>query len=178
MVYSDYVKLRILHYYYEGFTAYTIAKCLQKFDGIEVSIFGVSKFVKHFQETGSIARKPGTGRLSKITLDVKELVEEQMQRDDETTATQLHSFLLSKGINISLRTILRCRKSLGWTFRGSSYCQLIREVNKKKRLDWVLQHQHDNFEDVIWTDESSIQLENHRRYCCRKEGQRPKPKPR
>lgn len=178
MVYSDYVKLRILHYHFKGFTAYTITKCLQKYDGIEVSVFGVSKFVKHFKETGCIARKPGSGRLSKITSDVKRLVEEQMQLDDETTATQLHSFLLRKGINISLKTILRCRKSLGWTFRGSSYCQLIREENKKKRLDWVLKHQHDDFNNVIWTDESSIQLENHRRFCCRKEGQRPKPKPR
>ena len=53
---------------------------------------------------------------------------------------------------------------------------MIRDANKEKRLQWVLQHQHDNFDDVIWTDESSIQLENHRRFCCRKEGQRPKPK--
>ena len=141
-------------------------------------MFGVSKFVKHYKETGSIARKPGSGRLSKVTGRVKELVEEQMQRDDETTATQLHSFLISKGISISLKTILRCRKSLGWTFRGSSYCQLIRDANKVKRLDWVLKYQDETFDDVIWTDESSIQLENHRQFCCRKEGQRPKPKPR
>ena len=178
MVYSDYVKLRILHYHFKGFTAYTIVKCLMKYDDIKVSIVGVWKFLKHYKETGSIARKPGSGRLSKVTSSVKELVEELMQNDDETTATQIHTFLLSKGINISLKTILRCRKSLGWTFRGSSYCQLIREENKAKRLAWVLVNQHDDFEDVIWTDESSIQLENHRRFCCRKEGQRPKPKPR
>ena len=138
MVFSDYVKLRILHYYLKGYTAYTVAKCLQKEDGIKVSVFGVSKFLKHYQETGSIVRKPGFGRLSKVTSRVKELVEEQMERDDETTATQLYTFLVSKGIDISLKTILRCRKSLGWTFRGSAYCQLIREANKKKRLEWVL----------------------------------------
>ena len=178
MAYSEYVKLRILHYHFKGFIAYTVAKCLRKYDGIDFSVFGVSKFIKHYKETGSIARKPGSGRLSKVTSRVKELVEEQMQLDDEMTATQLHSFLVAKGINISLKTILRCRKSLGWTFRGSSYCQHIREANKDKRLQWVLQNQDDHFDDVIWTDESSIQLENHRRFCCRKEGQRPKPKPR
>ena len=37
---------------------------------------------------------------------------------------------------------------------------------------------HENFEDVIWTDEASIQLDSHKRYCCRKEGERPRPKPR
>ena len=141
-------------------------------------LFLVSKFFKHYKETGSIARKSGSGRLSKVTSRENELVEEEMQRDDETTATQLHAFLVSKGITISLKTILRCRKSLGWTFHDSAYYQLIREVNKKNRLEWVLQHREDDFEDVMWTDESSIQLENHRRFCCRKEGQRPKPKPR
>ena len=29
-------------------------------------------------------------------------------------------------------TILRNRRSLGWTFRGSAYCQMIRDVNKTK----------------------------------------------
>lgn len=37
---------------------------------------------------------------------------------------------------------------------------------------------HDNFEDVIWTDETTVQLETHRRRCYRKEGEKPQPKPR
>ena len=57
-----------------------------------------------------------------------------MRLDDETTAIQLHQLLISRGYNISKRTVLRCRTSLGWTFRGSAYCQLIREANKAKRL--------------------------------------------
>ena len=143
-----------------------------------MSRFGVAKFLKHYKENGSITRKPGSGRPSKITMEIKQIVEEQMKKDDETTAYQLHSLLVAKGYNISLNTILRCRTSLGWTFRGSAYCQLIREVNKQKRLAWALQYQDDSFENVIWTDESTIQLENHRRYCCRKKGESAKPKPR
>ena len=44
-------------------------------------------------------------------------------------ATELHALLRGNGFPLSLRTVLRCRSSLGWTFRGSSYCQLIREAN-------------------------------------------------
>ena len=36
----------------------------------------------------------------------------------------------------------------------------------------------DKFQDVIWSDESSVQLETHRRRCCRQKGQPPKSKPR
>ena len=67
---------------------------------------------------------------------------------------------------------------MGWTFRGSAYCQLIREANKQKRLEWALKHYTDDFENVIFSDESSIQIETHRLRCYRKKGERPRPKPR
>ena len=111
-------------------------------------------------------------------MQVKELVEEQMQKNDETTAYQLHHLLVENRIEISLKMVLRCRTTLGWTFRGSAYCQLIREANKVKRLQWSEQHKDDNFDGVIWMDEATVQLETHRRFCCRKIGQAPKPKPR
>ena len=101
-----------------------------------------------------------------------------MRLDDESTATQLHELLVHNGISMSFRTVLRCREQLGWTFRGSAYCQLIREANKQKRLDWALQYQRDRFENVIFSDEASIQIETHRLRCYRKKGEKPKPKPR
>ena len=101
-----------------------------------------------------------------------------MRNDDETTAVQLHNILIRHGINLSLRSILRSREQLGWTFRGSAYCQLIRDANKQKRLDWAQRNLSDRFEDVIWSDEASVQLETHQRHCYRKVGERPTPKPR
>ena len=177
MVYSDYVKQRILYHYLKGHKAPTIAKLLQEED-LKASRVGIAKFLKHYEDSGAIARKPGSGRPTKVTADIKRIVEEQMQKDDETTAHQLHHLLVSKGYNISLRTILRCRTALGWTFRGSAYCQMIREVNKTKRLQWALENEGLEFDDVVWTDECTVQLESHRRVCCRKIGQRPRNKPR
>lgn len=177
MVYTSYVKIRILYYHFQGLKPYTIARVLEE-EGVKVSWFGVHKFIQHYDECGSIDRKAGSGWPSKITTQVKGLVDQQMEKDDETTAYQLHHMLIENGIQIFFRTILRCCSSLGWTFRGSAYCQLIREQNKGKRLEWCQRNKDDAFEDVIWTDESTIQLENHRRFCCRKIGQAPKPKPR
>ncbi len=63
-------------------------------------------------------------------------------------------------------------------FSGScSYCQMIRAANKVKRLDWVTEYIHEaetGFRDVIWTDECTVQLESHRRFCCRKIGELPR----
>ncbi len=130
MVYSRYTKQRILHLHlYQHQRPPTISKILEK-EGIKVSRRGTLKLLSRYYRYGTIARKPGSGRPSLVTAEVKNIVEAQMQKDDETTAYQLHSLLNSLGYPLSLRTILQCRTALGWTFRGSSYCQLIRDVNK------------------------------------------------
>ena len=51
-----------------------------------MSQFGVTKFLKHYEEMGTISRKPGSGRPSKVMDEIKLLIDEQMKKDDETTA--------------------------------------------------------------------------------------------
>ena len=68
---------------------------------------------------------------------VQQIIETAMQEDDETTATQLQTKLADHGIYISLATILRNRRLLGWVYRGSAYFQLIHIVNKQKSLEWA-----------------------------------------
>ena len=84
----------------------------------------------------------GSGRPTKITRDVLSIVEAQMQADDETTAVQLQKLLVhvDNGHPLSLKTILASHEKLGWTFRGSTYCHLIRHQNKLKRLQWAKDH--------------------------------------
>ena len=63
----------------QGLKPYSIAKTL-KTEGIQVSQFGVHvhKFIIMYTETGSIDRRPGSGRISKVASHVKMLVEEQI----------------------------------------------------------------------------------------------------
>ena len=61
--------------------------------------------------------------------------------------------LLEEGITVSLRTILTI---LGWTFRGSAYCQLVHKENTEKRLWWTHSHTTETFDDVIFTVQLKI----------------------
>ena len=177
MVYSEYTKLRIIQFYKKGLKAYSIAIKLEA-EGLSVSRRGIAKLLDRYKERGTTDRKRGSGRPSSLSESTRQLIEEQMRADDETTAIQLYRLLRDKQIDVSLSTILRGRKALGWTFRGSAYCQLIRDANKVKRLDWAKKHMEDNFHSVVWTDECSIQMESHRRHSCRKIGEPPRNKPR
>ena len=55
MVFNRYIRQRILHHYFEGHKAPTIAKLLQE-EGLEASCVGISQFLIKFRETGSIGR--------------------------------------------------------------------------------------------------------------------------
>ena len=136
MVYSVYKKQRILYLHSQVYRPPTIKQMLDK-EKLKCSRVGIHKFLKIYFATRSISRRAGSGRPSKVTGEIKQLVEQQMRIDDETTAYQLHRMLTDRGYSILLRTILRCRTMLGWTSRGSAYCQLIQEANKQKRFQWV-----------------------------------------
>ena len=86
-------KQRILNYRSQGLKAPTIVKVLREEEQLSCTRVGVAKFLKKFEETGSLARRSGSGRPSKITGEIKEIVEQQVQHDDETTAVQLHRLL-------------------------------------------------------------------------------------
>ena len=142
MPYSDYLKTRALFF--------SLAWCFTRNGSEEIERGGaacerqgLAKFFRCYDETSSTARRPGSGRRSKLTPDVMQIVEEQMQRDDETTAVQLMPLLAARHRPLSLSTILRCRQKLGWTFRGSAYCQLIRAANKAKRLEFAREFLHE-----------------------------------
>ena len=81
----------------------TIAKILLHEEGIVVTRVGVHDFIRWVEERG---RAPGSGRPSKVVAAVKAIVDRQMQDDNETTSTQIHTMLCARGYDLSfLRTI-------------------------------------------------------------------------
>ena len=53
----------------------------------------------------------GSGQPSKITLHVKAIVQQQMLRDDETTAYHIHRLLQEKRFDVSIWTIFAAAKN-------------------------------------------------------------------
>ena len=50
---------------------------------------------------------------------------------------------------------------------------MIRDANKVKRLKWAQESKDMDFDDVIYTNESTVQIETHHWTCCYKRGQKP-----
>ena len=84
---------------------------------MQVSKQIVCYFLKWYAVCWTNDRKPGSGCPSKITLAIKQIIEDAMCRDDETTATQIQTILAAHNVYISLATIIRARHQMGWIYR-------------------------------------------------------------
>ena len=120
MSYSDYKKQRIIHWYTKGLKAPSIRNKLVG-EGLPATRQGIHKFIRKLEETGTVARKQGSGRPSKVAGEVERFIEDAMNKDDETTVKQLQKLLQNEGYHLSRTTILCCRKNLGWSTRGAAY---------------------------------------------------------
>ena len=67
--------------------------------------------------------------------DAKKIIEEQMVKNDKMTGVELQKLLAKSDIQTASLTALRWQTQLGWTSKGTSYCQMIREANEEKRLE-------------------------------------------
>ena len=173
---SMYARERIRQLFLQGATIPQVMEVLSN-EGIEACRQTVWRLKRHIHVHGAVTPLSRSGRPTILTNEVLETIEFLMQRDDETTAKELVILLSGMGVTISRSCVLKGRQQLGWTSRGAAYCQLIREPNKEKRVQWARECLGDGFENVIWSDETTVQLETHRRFCCRKRGQKPKSKP-
>ena len=104
--YNDYTCQRIVSLYEEGFKAPTMTKMLGM-ENIRVTKQGVCYLLKKYNATNSIARRKGSGRKTKITEEMKKLIDERMTDDDETTIKELQKMLKEEGQKIGTTSILK-----------------------------------------------------------------------
>lgn len=81
-------------------------------------------------------------------------------------------------MQFSCQKVKRLRLKLGWVQTGTKYCQLIREPNRLKRLEFAEQCLKDNeqFDNVSFTDECSVLMENHSEITFHRKWEQPKVK--
>ena len=150
-----------------------------KSEGLSVSFSSVTRIIKKLHITGSVKNLPRSGRPQKLSIEAKAFIDQQMRNNDETTSAQIKKKLAKHGVAVSSSTVRRSRKQQGWTLQRTRYCQLIRDANKIKRLEYAQRvlESGDTFHNVIFSDECSISLAHYRRTCYRKSDEPTKRKP-
>ena len=152
-------------------------------ESIEVSISAIYRLLKKYRQTKTLEDAKRSGKPELLKDDQKKMIDQWLLRDDELSTTDLQKLLWKEsGQFISRPTIQRAvKEKLNWICSKPRYCQMIRQKNKEKRLEFCKQllGTGDNFHDVVFTDESTVQLARYYSKCrYKKDMPRPlKPKP-
>ena len=125
----------------------------------------VRKWIFCWQEQRSLKGKHRSGRISKITPEIADYLEKQLEEDDELSSVKLHRLVSCKfAVEVSPPTIRRyLRTSLQWLVVRMRFGPMISDKNKKKRMDFARMclDTDDDFSNIIWIDELSVQLRRH-----------------
>ena len=168
---SQYARNRIISLRAANTSTVKIVKVLQEEDGIKTSRTSVSLFIARHKRTGSVDDAQRSGRKPILSVADANFIDEKMMSNDELTSSEIQKPLsVERGVNVSTSTIRNTRRKIGWKHEKARYCQLIRDRNKVKRLVFCLRamNEKDGFQDVIFSDETTVEIQQYTRFCFRK----------
>lgn len=146
-------------YQYAGWRYKALAR---KFSCTESTVY---RTIKRFRETGDVKDKSRTGRppLVDITNINKNIVTKTIRANRSLNGLQLQDALKEKyDINMSLSTVYNLRNKLKFKHARFRRVPHLTEANKLQRLQYVINCDGEDWEDIIFTDESSFECENSR----------------
>ena len=177
---SAYARERVVRLWQQGKTPAQIVRELAKED-IVTTRHTVTRQIFCWTMGAGLADQTWSGLPSVVTKKMAEFMDKRLEEDEELSATELHRLIARKfGKKVSMQTIRRfLRQKLHWVAVKTKTGPMISDRNKIKRMEFAKQciAAKDSFDDVIWTDEISVQLVRHTRTVRVKVGKEPQYKP-
>ena len=143
---------RVIHLFKDGYKHGHIKARLEE-EGIKISRVALFALLKKHRDMGRVEDRP-RARVPKLLSDAHYLfIDRALEQNDELTTAKLYDRLIDDFLTLSVSkaTVKRARRELGWITSAPKYCQLIRDNNKQKRLEWCLKmvQQNEDFRDVV-----------------------------
>ncbi|XP_065927438.1 uncharacterized protein [Magallana gigas] len=146
-----------------GISPVKICKTLQDKHQFKTTRQSVRRFIIRFETTGCVhdKRKPRRPEHTKVRRIHMQFINMWMAQNPVMTAANIQGRLEKQcGIQLSKEYVCMLRRKLNWTPKHMKYGQLISHKNVKHRLDWCLDQliSKDSFRDVIYVDESTVEM--------------------
>jgi transposase len=119
---------------------------------------GVRKYIAR----GKAPQIPKQRRTKRLDTQALAFMDGLIDKDREISALDLQRQLQSQlNITVSESVISKERRKLGWTFASTKYAQMVRVVNKEKRLLFCndILSRGDTFDNVVFTDECTVRCQ-------------------
>ena len=132
----------------------------------------IYRVFKKLRETGTISRKPGSGRKSKIQDDIFDKVKAILKDDNTLSAGEIQQKLEEQGIRVSNSSITRALKSRKYNYKKPNVeTMLLNDVQKKARKEFCQNYIDSDYSKMIFTDECVFKggKQRSRKWCSDQE---------
>ena len=128
----------VIHQRHGGLGYGTIRKNLQQEKGITVTKRTIRKLCDKFAATGSVADKRRIYPSKFGSAEHLQFLEQAIENEPSATAKELCAQVFEQyNIRVSKTRMNDLRRRLGYVNSQPRYCQMIRDVNKVKRLEFA-----------------------------------------
>ncbi len=128
---------------------------------LKVPLSTVRNIIKKFITHGTVANLPGRGRKRKIDERMQRRIVRMVDKQPQSTSTQIQAVLQTQGASVSARTIRRHLNEKKRYGRRPRRTPLLTQRHKKARLQFAkmyLSKPQSFWENVLWTDETKVEL--------------------
>ncbi|XP_076075839.1 uncharacterized protein LOC143046565 [Mytilus galloprovincialis] len=159
---SSSVRSIIVNLHKEKLSSVQIQRELERRHQTKTTRQSIRLFLIRYKKNGLIGQNSKRIISKKRVLDIhRQAINIWLTENSELTSKALCE-KLDDIFQLQVTTSYMCklRKQLGWTTIRVQYCQLISHINKLKRKHWCLRalHMSDSFSDVIFVDETTVEL--------------------
>ena len=171
---SPYLKQRIVTLSELGTKQTAIVQTILHEKNVKVSRKTVNLTIKKSKQVGEVKPSKQGCRPAKLNDDHLAFLSLCLRENSELSGNELAMKLKCVfGVSVSTSTVKAARRKLGWVSTTPAYCQTVRYVNRPMRLDYAIRcvQTNEKFEDVIFTDESTIKIQNTANKCFHKLGE-------
>ena len=131
----------------------------------------VQKWVMRWKETGEVEDEVGRGAKRKTTPKQDLAIAKAAKAAPEADASDLSVSLKRQRIELSDRTIQRRLNEAGLSYGPVLKKPLLKIDHREKRLQFAQAHLDDDFENIIFTDESTFRLFGFKKKVWRRAGE-------
>ena len=117
----------------------------------------VYRIKKNFTEGKGFEHQKGAGRPRKLDFTDRVRLGILASKRKRASISNIRYEMIERGSTVvSKSTVRRNLIDLGWKKKTGIHSPLMKQEHKDRRVEWCLAHENFNWENVIFTDESSI----------------------
>jgi len=120
----------------------------------------VKKWVKRYKETGDVEEEKKAPRKRVTTIPQDKMIISTVEKNRDKSMPKIHQQLKKKRVQCSLRTLHNRIQEVGIQSLPPIKKPLLNDSHQQLRLKWAEEYKNFNFNQVIFTDESSFYIFN------------------